>query len=115
MGLINSVNPELAAVESLIQKHGGVDGLVRQFEKQGLGSVIRSWVGKGENHPISPDQIYRALGYETLEQLGAKLGMAPGEVAAKLAALLPKAVDKMTQKGSSSEGRYPWTGKRKGL
>ena len=54
MGLLNSVNPELAAVESLIQKHGGVQGLVRQFEKQGLGSVAKSWVGRGENHPISP-------------------------------------------------------------
>ncbi len=112
MGLLNSVNPELAAVESLIQKHGGVEGLVRQFEKQGLGSVIRSWVGQGENQPITSDQIYRALGYETLQNLGAQLGVAPGEVAAKLSVLLPKAVDKMTSKGSA---RFPWTGKRKSL
>ena len=122
MGLSNSINPELAAVQSLIQKHGGVDGLVRQFEKQGLGSVIRSWVGKGENQPISSDQLYRALGYETLQKLGAELGLAPGEVAAKLSVVLPKAVDKMTSSRTSSRGaadapggRFPWTGKKKTL
>ena len=115
MGLINSVNPELAAVESLIQKHGGVQGLVRQFEKQGLGSVARSWVGRGENHPISADQLYRALGYDTLQELGTKLGKTPGEVAAKLSVLLPQVVDRMTSKGSPEGGRYPWTGKKKSL
>ena len=115
MGLINSVNPELAAVESLIQKHGGVQGLVRQFEKQGLGSVAQSWVGKGENHPISADQLYRALGYNTLQELGTKLGKTPGEVAAKLSVLLPQAVDRLTSKGSAEGGRYPWTGKKKSL
>ena len=80
MGLVNSVNPELAAVESLIQKHGGVQGLVRQFEQQGLGSVGQSWVEKGENHPISSDQLYRALGCDTPQELGTKLGKTPGEV-----------------------------------
>ena len=99
MGPVNSVNPELAAVESLIQNHGGVQGLVRQFEQQGLGSVARSWVEKGENHPISSDQLYRALGYDTLQGLGTKLGKTLGEVAAKLSVLLPQAVDRMTSKG----------------
>jgi uncharacterized protein YidB (DUF937 family) len=114
MGL-NSANAELArAVESLIQKHGGAQGLVRQFEKQGLGSVARSWVEKGDNHPISSDQLYRALGYDTLQQLGAQLGMTASEVAAKLSVILPQAVDKMTPKGSAqSGGRFPWTGKKK--
>ena len=122
MGLSNTINPELAAVQSLIQKHGGVDGLVRQFEKQGLGSVIRSWVGQGENQPISSDQLYRALGYETLQKLGAELGLAPGEVASKLSVILPKAVEKMTSSRTSSRGaaatpagRFPWTGKKKAL
>jgi len=122
MGLLDGANAELTrAVDSLIQTHGGVEGLVRQFENQGLGAVARSWVGKGENQPISSDQIYRALGYETLQQLGAKLGVSPNEIAAKLSDILPKAVDKMTSKsspqgrGSLQGGRFPWTGKKKSL
>ncbi len=112
MGLSDSANAELVrVVDSLIQKHGGVEGLVRHFEKQGLGSVVQSWVGKGANQPITSDQLYRVLGYETLQQLGAKLGMAPSEIAAKLAVILPQAVDKMTSKGSL-QARFPWTGKK---
>ena len=45
-------------------------------------------------------QIQRALGYETLQQLGAKVGISPDEMAAKLSEILPKAIDKLTPKGT---------------
>jgi uncharacterized protein YidB (DUF937 family) len=104
MGVLDSliggdVSAELVSVvNSFIQKQGGVAGLVEQFEKQGLGPIIQSWVGKGANHPISAEQIHRALGYETLQQLGAKLGVSPDEMAAKLSKVLPKAIDRTTSR-----------------
>ncbi len=106
MGVLDSlisgdVSAELVnVVNGFIQKQGGVNGLVNQFEKQGLGPIIRSWVGTGENHPISPAQIQRALGYETVQQLGAKASMSPDEMAAKLSEILPKTIDKLTPKGT---------------
>ena len=106
MGVLDSlvggdISAELVrVVEGFIQKQGGVAGLVRQFEKQGLGPIIQSWVGKGANHPISAEQIHRALGYETLQQLGAKLGISPDEVAAKLSKVLPKASRRSRPKGA---------------
>lgn len=110
MGLLENAKAELAAVESLIQNQGGVQGLVRQFEKAGLGSIAQSWVGKGENHPISSGQIYRVFGYETLQQIGAKVGLAADEVAAKLSHLLPEAVAKLSSRAgayrSSSSSSY---------
>ena len=114
MSVLENANAELAAVESLIQKHGGVQGLVRQFEKEGLGPIARSWIGNGQNHPITSDQIYRAFGYETLQQIGAKFGLAANEVATKLAQLLPQTVAKLSSRGatrgsSTSQARYPWT------
>lgn len=109
MSVLESANAELAAVESLIQKHGGVQGLVRQFEKEGLGSIARSWVGNGENHPISSGQIYRALGYETLHEIGAKFGLGASEVASKLTQLLPQAVAKLSSRGSSTSPSRYWT------
>jgi len=33
---------------------GGIDGLVNTFNENGLGEVMSSWIGKGENLPISP-------------------------------------------------------------
>ena len=94
------------AVDGFIQKQGGVAGLVKQFEKQGLGPIIQSWVGKVASHPISAEQIHRALGYETLHQLGAKLGLSPDEVAAKLSKVLPKAIEKIAAEGSRTPSRW---------
>jgi len=103
-GLIGgAVGAEMVTVvNGLIEKHGGVKGLVAQFQQQGLGPTIQSWVGNGENLPISPEQIHQALGSDTVKQLAAKLGIPPDQLAAKLSEILPQAVDKMTPAGTAS-------------
>lgn len=102
-GLIGgAVGAEMVTVvNGLIEKHGGVKGIVAQFQQQGLGPTIQSWVGNGENLPISPEQIQHALGSETVQQLAAKLGIPPDQLAAKLSEILPQAVDKMTPTGTA--------------
>jgi len=90
----------VTVVNGFIEKHGGVKGIVDQFEKQGFGPTVQSWVGTGENQPISPAQVNQALGSDSLQELAAKLGIPPEEMAAKLADLLPKAVDKLTPDGT---------------
>jgi len=71
-----AVGAEMATVvNSFIQQHGGVQGIVAQLEKQGLGPTVQSWVGTGANQPISPDQVHQAFGGGTLAQLAAKAGM----------------------------------------
>jgi uncharacterized protein YidB (DUF937 family) len=90
----------VTVINGLIEKHGGLKGIVDQFQKQGLGPTVQSWVGPGENQSISPDQIHQAFGSDTIEQLAAKLGIPPNELAAKLAGILPNAVDKMTPNGT---------------
>jgi uncharacterized protein YidB (DUF937 family) len=89
----------VTAVNGLIEKHGGLQGIVAQFQQQGLGPTIQSWVGTGENLPISPEQVHRALGSDTIQQLAAKLGIPPDQLAAKLSEVLPQAIDKMTPGG----------------
>ena len=91
----------VTVVNGLIEKHGGVKGLVDQFQQQGLGPTIQSWVGNGENLPITPEQIHQALGSETVQQLAAKFGIPPDQLAAKLAQILPQAVDKATPTGTA--------------
>ena len=87
------------AINSLIEKHGGVKGLVNELEEKGLGPAVKSWVGVGENEPISTDQVHKALGADTLKELAAKAGISTDDLAAKLAEFLPKAVDKLTPQG----------------
>src|ERR1700719_739635 len=45
---------------------GGLGDLLRQFQQNGQGEVASSWVGKGPNQPISPDDLGRALGADQL-------------------------------------------------
>jgi len=87
------------SVNSLIEQHGGLKGLVNDLEQKGLGPVVRSWIGKGENQPVSPDQVRQALGADTLKELAAKAAIPPDELAGKLAEILPKAIDRLTPEG----------------
>jgi uncharacterized protein YidB (DUF937 family) len=95
------VGAEMATVvNTLIEKHGGVQGIVAQLEQQGLGGTVRSWVGTGANQPITADQIHQAFGSDTVKELAAKVGLSPQDLAAKLSAILPQAVDKLTPGGT---------------
>ncbi len=94
------VGAEMATVvNGLIEKHGGIQGIVAQLEEQGLGGTVRSWVGTGANQPITADQIHQAFGSDTVKQLAAKIGMTPEDLAAKLSQILPQAIDKLTPGG----------------
>jgi uncharacterized protein YidB (DUF937 family) len=95
------VGAEMAiVVNGLIEKHGGIQGVVAQLEQQGLGGTVRSWVGSGANQPITADQIHQAFGSDAVKQLAAKVGLSPDVLAAKLSQVLPQAIDKLTPDGA---------------
>ncbi len=87
-------------VGKMIEEHGGIQGIVSQLELSGLGDTVRSWVGKGANHPVTGDQLHAALGPDMVTQLAAKLGITPQELSTKLAAVLPGAIDSLTPDGT---------------
>jgi uncharacterized protein YidB (DUF937 family) len=82
---------------------GGLGGLGAQFEQAGLGDVLGSWIGKGQNRPVSADQLGQVFGQDQLSELGAKLGMGGGELASELSQILPNLVDQMTPDGRVPE------------
>ena len=84
---------------SLLTQSGGLQGLANKFSQSGHGGVFSSWVGTGENLPISADQIQKVLGSEQVNALAAKIGVDSTQVSHFLAEYLPKAVDKMTPDG----------------
>ncbi|HEY3784845.1 MAG TPA: YidB family protein [Steroidobacteraceae bacterium] len=102
MGLFDGVMGGVvgALVTDVLQKHGGVQGVVQQFERQGFGSTVRSWVSTGPYQPISAEQLHQALGPELIQQLAAKTGLPVAELTQKLAQMLPQAVDRMTPDGA---------------
>lgn len=80
---------------------GGLQDLVKQFEGQGLGHVIGSWLGSGENLPISGAQLQGVLGPQRLAEMAQRLGLPPEAAASTLAAVLPAVVDRLTPQGSA--------------
>lgn len=89
----------VSVVNNLVEQHGGLQGLINQFQQNGFGDTVNSWVGTGPNQSISPDQVHQALGPDLLQQLSAKSGLSVQDLAQKLSQILPQAVDTMTPGG----------------
>ncbi|RYY51099.1 MAG: DUF937 domain-containing protein, partial [Comamonadaceae bacterium] len=90
------------ALGGLFGKDGGPEGLgglVSKFEQAGLGDVIGSWIGKGENAPVSGGQLNDVLGSDAVSAIASKLGISPGMLLPMLATLLPSLIDRLTPHG----------------
>jgi len=90
----------VSVVNGILERHGGLPGVINEFERNGLGTTVQSWVGQGPNQPISPDEVHRALGPDLLQQLSEKSGLSVQELTQKLAQVLPQAVDGLTPHGA---------------
>jgi uncharacterized protein YidB (DUF937 family) len=86
-------------LDSYIEKQGGLQNVVSQFEKNGLGDTMKSWISQGPNLPITADQIHQALGSDMVKNLAAKMGLPADKIAELLAQHLPQAIDKVTPDG----------------
>lgn len=60
----------VGSVMKLIDRAGGVDGLVLKLQSSGLTDQVGSWVGSGSNKSVSGDQIRDAIGDDELKQAG---------------------------------------------
>ena len=78
---------------------GGLGGLLQQFEAAGLGTQVASWIGSGENHPITADHVEQAIPAGTLQSWAAQAGLPAEQLPALLAQVLPHAVDHLTPNG----------------
>ncbi|MFF1452416.1 YidB family protein [Streptomyces sp. NPDC058274] len=77
-------------------------GLLDMLAKSGLADQAQSWVGTGENKPVTGEQVQQALPDGTLQKVADQAGVTPEQAADHLAQSLPQAVDKLTP-----EGRIP--------
>src|SRR5215470_6151013 len=78
---------------------GGLSGLQQMFHNQGLGGLISSWIGTGQNMPISQDQLQSVLHGEALQNVAARAGIDPSQLTNMMSQLLPHVVDKLTPDG----------------
>jgi uncharacterized protein YidB (DUF937 family) len=86
-----------ASVGSVLS--GGLGDLVERFKRNGQGQAAESWVSKGPNQPLGPDQLEQAIGPDVLSTLSQQTGLSREELLSRLTRELPDAVDKFTPQG----------------
>ena len=79
---------------------GGLSAIVAKLQQAGFGDQVKSWIGNGQNLPISAQQLQEALGSDTVKQLAAKFGIPIDQLSTVLAQLLPPAVDRASPNGT---------------
>jgi len=79
---------------------GSMKGLLDKLQQSGLGSQVSSWLGNGQNLPITADQLRAALGNEQIQQIATHLGLPVDKILGFLAEHLPAVVDKLSPKGT---------------
>ncbi len=114
-GNLGALLPVITSMLSNDGQQGGLGGLMDKFNQAGMGDVIGSWVGKGENAPISGDQLSQVLGSGAIGDIAAKLGMSNGEAGGALAQMLPGIIDKLTPQGQAPEGGLGGAGDLMGM
>ena len=88
-----------AAMEFVNNQPGGLNGLIQRFHENGAGDIVSSWIGNGENKPISPDTLTSVLGSGAVGEMAQNAGVSGDQLSGMLAAVLPHLVDKATPNG----------------
>jgi uncharacterized protein YidB (DUF937 family) len=87
------------ALSKLIgNSEGSLDlgALVGGLSQNGLGEIVGSWLGNGENKSISADQITDLLGSDKISEFASQLGLSDESAKGALADALPQVVDQAT-------------------
>jgi len=89
----------VASLQKLVSSTGGLSGLTSKLASSGLGQQVQSWVGHGDNQPVSGSQVQQAMDPGQLNSMAKQAGMTPEETSDHLAKALPDMVDQATPQG----------------
>ena len=88
------------ALEHLVGNGAGGLDLVKfvgGLSQNGLGEIVGSWLGNGENKPITIEQIMTLLGSDNVASFASELGLSQESAANALAEAVPQVVDQATR------------------
>jgi uncharacterized protein YidB (DUF937 family) len=99
----NKTQNLLSGSLGMLEKLGGIDGLIKKFQQSGMGDIAESWVGTGENKSINPDQLTNVLGKDQVDAVAQQADIPKSQGASVLSQILPAMVDKLTPEGKAPE------------
>ena len=88
----------------LLQRNGGLEGVLVRMRQTGHAPEADSWVGTGQNMPISPDVLSEVFGRDEVGRAAREMGVDPDEAMGGLANVLPEVVNQMTPHGRVESG-----------
>lgn len=94
-------------ISSLINQPGGLSGTLAKLNAAGLGTIVQSWISKGENMPITGNQVQNALGNDLIGKLASSAGVNPSSAATMIARFLPTLVNNLTPSGAMPASGLP--------
>ena len=96
------------AVAAISQLFGGngLQGIVSTMRSSGMGKQVQSWIGSGQNMPVTGADIKKMVDPQKLSQLARQQDMSPDEMSEQIAEALPNLVDQATP-----DGQVPKQGK----
>jgi uncharacterized protein YidB (DUF937 family) len=77
----------------------GLGGLLNKLQQGRLGTQTNSWVGSGQNQPVSPGQLGQALGPNIIKTLSQMTGVSEDELTKQLSQGIPVIVNTLTPNG----------------
>jgi uncharacterized protein YidB (DUF937 family) len=83
---------------------GGLSTIIAKLQQSGFGAQVSSWLGNGQNLPITADQLKQVLSNDQVKQLAAKYGIPVDQVLDALAKELPPTVDHASPNGTLPQG-----------
>ena len=94
-------NPQGGLLDQLSKSVSGtaLGDVLDRFRNSGAGPKVDSWIGRGANEPIEPQEVVSAIDEETLSSLSQQTGLSREELIARITQALPEVVDKMTPDG----------------
>lgn len=92
----------IAALPGILQRvfPGGVQGLLNQLSQSGFGKEVNSWLGRGENQPITTEDLRKVLASNQALVIAEKLGIPSDQALALLAKILPEAINQQSPNGT---------------
>ncbi|AQS87495.1 hypothetical protein AA101099_2889 [Neoasaia chiangmaiensis NBRC 101099] len=94
------------ALRRLIASEGGQTGIehiMQQFDKAGLGDKARSWVGDGPRQPLSTEEIQRVLTSDQAKFIASCTGLPLAPLLPVIARLLPIIISKMARNHETTD------------
>ena len=89
----------LASIQNFFSSNGGLQGLTEKLSNSGMGKQVQSWIGTGDNEPISGQQVQQAVDPNELHAMAQNAGLSDEEASEQLAQAMPQMVNEATPQG----------------